>query len=123
MSRMLQKVHDIQGYNRLSMIVPEVRRQPAIRAARTAAFTRFAWGVLAYNVFVVLWGALVRATGSGAGCGNHWPLCNGEVAPPSPTLSTLIELTHRATTGVDVFLVGALMVWAFRAYPKNSPVR
>ncbi len=44
-------------------------------------FAAFAWGVLAYNVAVILWGALVRATGSGAGCGGHWPLCNGEVLP------------------------------------------
>jgi heme A synthase len=38
---------------------------------------RFAWAVLVYNVAVILWGAYVRATGSGAGCGAHWPLCNG----------------------------------------------
>ena len=45
---------------------------------------RFAWAVLAYNVAVILWGAYVRATGSGAGCGNHWPLCNGEIVPRAP---------------------------------------
>ena len=68
----------------------------------------YAWGVLAYNVAVVLWGAFVRATGSGAGCGNHWPLCNGSVTPHSPTLATIIEFTHRATSGVDLVLVAAL---------------
>ena len=62
-------------------------------------FTRFAWAVLAYNVLVILWGALVRATGAGAGCGSHWPLCNGVVLPRSPTAATLIELTHRLTSG------------------------
>src|SRR5690606_8937667 len=45
-------------------------------ATRLAAF---AWGTLAYNLAVIVWGAYVRATGSGAGCGSHWPLCNGEV--------------------------------------------
>ena len=50
-------------------------------SAQQRSFSRFAWGVLFYNVVVILWGALVRATGSGAGCGGHWPLCNGEVLP------------------------------------------
>jgi heme A synthase len=79
--------------------------------------------VLAWNVAVVLWGALVRATDSGAGCGSHWPRCNGEVIPPSPSVQTLIELTHRLMTGVDGFLVLALLVMAWRLYPRGSPVR
>lgn len=86
-------------------------------------FARYAWGVLAYNVAVVLWGAFVRATGSGAGCGNHWPLCNGEITPHSPTLNTLIEFTHRASSGVDLALVALLVLWAFRAFPKHHPAR
>ena len=51
-----------------------------------ACFARFAWGVLAYFIAVILWGTLVRATGSGDGCGDHWPLCNGTVMQHSPTL-------------------------------------
>ena len=66
---------------------------------------QFAWGVLAWNVAVVLWGAFVRASGSGAGCGRHWPVCNGQVIPHSPSAQTLIELTHRAMTGIDSVLV------------------
>ena len=50
-------------------------------------------------MLVILWGALVRATGSGAGCGNHWPLCNGQVIPLSPRVDTIIEFTHRCMTG------------------------
>jgi heme A synthase len=88
-----------------------------------ARFTRYAWGVLAYNVAVVLWGAYVRATGSGAGCGNHWPLCNGTITPHSPTIATLIEFTHRVTSGIDLVLVAALVLWAFRAFPKWHPAR
>lgn len=87
------------------------------------AFARFAWLVLAWNIAVVLWGAYVRATGAGAGCGNHWPLCNGEVLPQSPGAKTVIEFTHRAMTGVDGVLVVWLIVWAFRAFPKGSAVR
>lgn len=90
---------------------------------RLSAFARYAWALLAWNVAVVLWGALVRATGSGAGCGNHWPRCNGEVIPPSPTVQTLIEFTHRLMTGADGFMVLALVILAWRRYPKGSPVR
>ncbi len=86
-------------------------------------FALYAWGVLAYNLAVVLWGAYVRATGSGAGCGNHWPLCNGEVTPRAPSTATIIEFTHRLTSGIDVILVAVLALWAFRAFPRRHPVR
>jgi heme A synthase len=86
-------------------------------------FARYAWTVLAYNVAVVLWGAYVRATGSGAGCGNHWPLCNGGVTPHSSSLQALVEYTHRASSGADLLLVGVLVYWAFRAFPRHHPVR
>ncbi len=87
-----------------------------------SAFTRFAWLVLAWNIAVVLGGALVRVTGSGAGCGNHWPLCNGEFTP-NPTAAAMIEYAHRALTGLDSVLVFALLIWAFRVFPRNHPVR
>lgn len=86
-------------------------------------FAKFAWAVLAWNVLVVLWGAFVRATGSGAGCGNHWPLCNGTVVPIAPQIETLIELSHRLTSGVALIGVLVLLIWAFRAYPRRHPVR
>lgn len=86
-------------------------------------FTRFTWLVLAVNLGVILWGALVRATGSGAGCGSHWPDCNGRVIPLAPTTETMIEFTHRLTSGIALLLVLALFVWAFRRFEKGSPVR
>lgn len=86
-------------------------------------FLRYAWFVLAYNVGVILWGAFVRATGSGAGCGEHWPLCNGEVMPRSPQLATIIELTHRLTSGLAGLFVIVLVVAAFRVFPKGHVVR
>jgi cytochrome c oxidase assembly protein subunit 15 len=85
--------------------------------------TRFAWAVVGYNVLVILWGALVRATGSGAGCGNHWPLCNGQVIPLSPTLHTIIEFTHRCMTGGSGFVVLGLLVWTFKATIKGQAAR
>ena len=64
---------------------------------------------------VVLWGAVVRATSSGAGCGDHWPLCNGVVVQTHPRLATLIELAHRMTSGVTVIAILLLLVWIFRS--------
>ena len=96
---------------------------PVVREAGAARFATYAWGVLAFNVAVVLWGAYVRASGSGAGCGNHWPLCNGEVTPHSPKVATIIEFTHRAMTGLDTPLVALLAIWAFRAFPRRHAVR
>jgi heme A synthase len=84
---------------------------------------RLAWLVLAWNVAVILWGALVRATGSGAGCGAHWPLCNGEILPRAPALATLIEFTHRATSGVALLAVLFLALRVFREKPSGHPAR
>lgn len=79
--------------------------------------------MLAWLLLVILWGAFVRATGSGAGCGSHWPLCNGVVLPRSPAVETLIELSHRLTSALAGLLVIGLLAWAFRAFPKGHRVR
>lgn len=79
--------------------------------------------VIIVNIIVILWGAFVRASGSGAGCGSHWPLCNGAVIPPAPQLETLIEFTHRLTSGVAFLLVVGLLIMAFREYPGGHRVR
>jgi cytochrome c oxidase assembly protein subunit 15 len=86
-------------------------------------FRTFAWVVLGYTLAVVLWGAFVRATGSGAGCGDHWPVCNGEVIPRAPSVQTLIEYTHRLTSGLAMVLAVILGVWGMRGHPKGHPVR
>ncbi len=86
-------------------------------------FVRYAWGVVGYLVLVILWGAFVRATGSGAGCGAHWPLCNGDIVPQSPTMETIIELSHRLTSALAGFLIIGLVVWAVRAFEKGHPAR
>ena len=96
-------------------------RQGVLRGVRGAE--RFAWFVVGYNVLVVLWGALVRATGSGAGCGNHWPLCNGVVIPVSPTLHTMIEFTHRQMVTGSVLAMIVLVGWTWRATRKGLAAR
>lgn len=86
-------------------------------------FVRFTWGVLVYNLAVILWGAFVRATGSGAGCGRHWPLCNGQVVPRAAQVETMIEFAHRLTSGLAGLLVIAMVVWAVRAFPRGHLAR
>lgn len=86
-------------------------------------FARYGWAVLAVNLGVVAWGAFVRATGSGAGCGSHWPDCNGRVVPRIEEAATLIEFTHRLTSGFALLLVVGMLVWARRAYPSGHRVR
>jgi len=84
---------------------------------------RYAWFVLLYNIGVIAWGAYVRASGSGAGCGSHWPLCNGEVVPPSPNVATLIEYSHRLTSGLALISVVVLLIWIRRACRPGHPAR
>ncbi|MCB8967903.1 MAG: COX15/CtaA family protein [Chloroflexota bacterium] len=86
-------------------------------------YTTFAWVLAAYTVAVILWGAFVRATGAGAGCGNHWPTCNGQVVPRPEQIETIIEFTHRITSMLNGFMVIALVFGAFRLFPKQHIVR
>ncbi len=92
-------------------------------AAPQHRFATFAWGVLVYNLAVILWGALVRATGSGAGCGGHWPLCNGEALPSVSQVATAIELTHRIMSGGALVVVVAMFVWSRRAFTPGHAAR
>ena len=86
-------------------------------------FAIYAWGTLGYNILVILWGAVVRATGSGAGCGSHWPLCNGEVVPRAATTEMIIEFSHRLTSGLALISTVILLIWAYRRYEKGHIVR
>jgi heme A synthase len=87
------------------------------------AFERFAKLVLIFGILVILWGAVVRATGAGAGCGAHWPLCNGEVVPLAPRWQTVVEFAHRSTSGVILVLTGLLVWFANRIYPAGHAAR
>ena len=85
-------------------------------------FAQFSWFLVAYNILVIVWGALVRASKSGDGCGSHWPLCNGETIPVAATAKTLIEFSHRVTTGLDGILVVGLAAWAIVYFKNNKPI-
>ena len=97
---------------------------PAFSAAdRRRRFAQLAWGLLGYTLLVILFGAVVRITGSGAGCGQHWPSCNGQLLQLPRTLKTAIEYTHRATSGLSVLAIIALLGAAFTYYPSGHSVR
>jgi cytochrome c oxidase assembly protein subunit 15 len=87
------------------------------------ALRRFAWAVLVYFIAVILWGTLVRATGAGAGCGNHWPLCNGTVLQHSASTKTIIEFTHRVTSGLSFFSAVGLLIWTFAGTTRGHLAR
>jgi cytochrome c oxidase assembly protein subunit 15 len=87
------------------------------------SLARYAWAVLVYNVATVVWGAYVRASWSGAGCGNHWPTCNGELIPHSPSGRTIVEFAHRTTSGLALVGIVALVVLVLRATERRHPAR
>jgi heme A synthase len=93
------------------------------RQADSTRFARFAWFTLAANLLVIVWGAFVRASGAGAGCGSHWPLCNGAIVPRAPAIATLIEYGHRLSSGVALLLVIALLLGARRVFPPRHQAR
>lgn len=93
------------------------------RTMKLNRYAVFSWSTLAFVLLVIVWGAYVRATGSGAGCGSHWPLCNGTVVPRAPEVETMIEFTHRVTSGISLLLVVVMVVWARRIYPRAHLVR
>ena len=78
---------------------------------------------LALAVFIIIWGAWVRLSGSGAGCGDHWPLCNGEVIPMAPSLKTLTEYVHRLTSGIFGITIFASMVLSRRLFGPGELAR
>lgn len=72
---------------------------------------------------VILWGAFVRLSKSGAGCGEHWPSCRGEVLPVEASMETLIEFTHRAMSGLLGLAVLVLVIGSWRTFPRGHRVR
>ena len=84
---------------------------------------RFLYAFLGFNFMVIVWGAWVRISFSGDGCGNSWPLCAGEFIPSAVTRAPWIEWAHRASTGIFGLLAVGLFVAGYRAYPKGHPIR
>ncbi len=86
-------------------------------------FKQYAWALLYYNLVVIFWGAYVRASFSGDGCGAHWPLCSGEATTIDEKIRKTVEFLHRVTSGLCLIGVILLVIWAFKAFPVGHRVR
>ncbi len=86
---------------------------------------KFSVFVLAYTLFVILFGAYVRISGSGAGCGEHWPSCEGEVVPGDlmKNHAKAIEFTHRTTSGLSGVFVIILVIGVFRSRTASASAK
>src|SRR5690625_4050068 len=72
-------------------------------------------------VFILIGGALVTKTDSGAGCGSSWPLCNGQLIPSNITPELIIEYSHRlvsTTIGITVILL-VILAWKYIGHIKE----
>lgn len=86
-------------------------------------YRRAGWASLWFTVAVILGGAVVRASGSGDGCGDSWPRCEGSLIPLGGDAETMIEFSHRSLTVLlGVALLGFAW-WTMRTVPKGKPVR
>lgn len=96
-------------------------------ALKVNQFRKYALWLLLYTLLVILWGAWVRISHSGDGCGDHWPLCNGEFIPGTntflPAKKTWVEYTHRLMSGS----FGLIVIWFFwrskKLFVKDHPAR
>src|SRR2546422_1692510 len=83
-------------------------------------FTSLAWAAAVCTYLLIVLGAVVRITGSGLGCGEHWPLCNGHLFPPLNDIGTVIEWSHRLVAGLVTILVVALAIPGLAPGVKKS---
>lgn len=75
--------------------------------------------LVVYTVLVILWGAWVRISHSGDGCGDSWPLCEGQFVPAAPKQKTLVELSHRLMSGLFGIFVLAGFVRTRQVFAKT----
>jgi heme A synthase len=87
------------------------------------ALRKYSLFLLVYSIFAITFGAVVRATGSGAGCGSNWPFCQDEVNLTASQMETVIDFTHRLSSGLTIIFVLILLVWVFKIYEKKSKIR
>lgn len=91
--------------------------------SKHSAFKNSAFLLLLYTLVVIVWGAWVRISKSGDGCGENWPLCQGQFIPSNAAVATWIEFLHRLTSGLYGLLVIGLFIWALRRLPRGHWAR
>lgn len=117
----------VASWGSLSVIVRNNSNIQNLNMAKRTQFAKLAWILLAYTLLVILWGAWVRISHSGDGCGNSWPLCEGQFIPgggETPTEGkTWVEFSHRITSGLYGIFVLIFWQWARRIFPAVHPAR
>ena len=86
-------------------------------------FQKWTRALVIYTLLVILWGAWVRISHSGDGCGDTWPLCQGKIIPDAQQGKTWVELSHRVMSGLYGFLVLGFFFWARKLFPKGHKAR
>ena len=87
-------------------------------------FSCFCFSLLCFCLVVILWGAWVRISHSGDGCGAHWPDCQGQfLIDSSFTGKTWIEWIHRLLSAVFGLGVGLLVLLSFLPFSRGHTVR
>jgi len=79
------------------------------------AIRRLAWISLVLGFAHIVFGAIVRITGSGMGCGDHWPRCHGYWVPPFDRMDLVIEVSHRYFAATLSLAIVALLLLAWRS--------
>ena len=92
------------------------------------SYTGAAWALLVFTLLVVLWGGYVSASGAGDGCGDDWPLCGELLSPstgatPAAAADTLVEFTHRLTSGLALLAAAGLAGWSRYRFPPGHRAR
>ena len=90
------------------------------KSANNVWFYRYCKFLIAYTVLIIAWGAWVRISGSGAGCGEHWPLCNGKAIPLGDGSKTWVEVSHRYSTAIFGVLIVLLCGFSYRVRSNNN---
>lgn len=91
-----------------------------MQAISPRLFTRLALATVLFTFGLIVFGAVVRVTDSGLGCGNHWPLCNGTIFPPLDNITAWIEWLHRLFAVLIGLLGLGMLVIAIRAYRQQN---
>ena len=86
-------------------------------------YKQFAFGLLVYTILVIIWGAWVRISHSGDGCGDTWPLCHGQLIPEAQRGKTWVEYGHRLMSGIYGWVVLYFYWVARKLYPKDHFAR